>query len=63
MSATIPIEDARWRSRKFHVRINGKRVVAYFVDMFPPSTVLKVDGRHTYYWYKDSRVEQTVTLL
>ena len=43
-------------SQKFKVRINGKIEVVYYIDAIP-RVVLKVDGEHRYYWYRDPQID------
>jgi hypothetical protein len=43
-------------SQKFTVRINGKTEVVYYIDAIP-RVVLKVDGEHRYYWYRDPQID------
>lgn len=44
------------QSQKFKVKINGKTEVVYYIDAIP-RVVLKVDGKHQYYWYRDPQID------
>lgn len=41
---------------------DGRRRVAYFLESLPRN-VIKIDGEHTYYWYRDSRLQPMATLI
>lgn len=43
------------RTQKFRVKIDEKMEVVYYIDAIP-RIVLKVDGAHRYYWYRDHRI-------
>lgn len=53
-----PVEKpSNWRfTQKFRAKVDGRWRVVYYIDAIP-RVVLKIDGEHTYLWYKDPRVD------
>lgn len=58
-----PLSDLRVLkcSRKFYVRLDGVQRAAYFIDT--DRGVLKLDGEHTYLWYRDPRLDPVAILI
>ena len=43
-------------TQKFRAKVDGRWRVVYYIDAIPRN-VLKIDGEHTYLWYRDARVD------
>lgn len=58
---TKQVKDMRVQDGKFKFKLGDRLVWGYVIFTgCHPGEVIKLDGEHTYLWYRDERIEQTV---